>query len=272
MKKQHAILTAIVLALVMVVTVVALAACEKPQTKHAYGLVHGKGYVGQATVVVAGDSLVSAELNEACLPTYVTAKKADGKTAEDADGTYLVTGKYLNHGSPATATFYKTVKFGDVTMTYDTTDVTSGENTVSKGYMVGTKTMLEYFADAANCQKYFEAVAGNSVKVVTANGEKTDIMNAKSLLKTENGYWGTPAANALGWKANVEATCKFVVDNGFTATSKDDFKHASDYDSKKDTATSDKMYNEWSVGTVKTGATWSDIWDYYSLLKTAAGK
>ncbi len=260
MKKQHAIVLSVVLAVVMVLALVALVACEKPQEKTAYGLVHGKGYVGKATVTRAGDSLVSADLNEACLPTYVQ--------GETADGTYVVEGKYLNHGSVATGKFYKTVKFAGVTMTYDTTEVTSDENTLSKGYMVGTKTMLEFFADEANCEKYFEAVASNSVTVVTASGDKTDVLNAKALLKTENGYWGTPAENALGWKANVKATCDYVIANGFGgASAKDDFKK------QDNSATNAKLDNELvDKNGVKTGATWTDMWDYFSLLKSAFEK
>lgn len=260
MKKQHTILVAIVLAMVMVFAVAALAACGQPETKVAYGLVHGKGYVGKATVERAGDSLVSADLDEACLPTYVQ--------GETADGTYVVEGKYLNHGSLATGKFYKTVKFAGVTMTYDTTEVTSGENTLSKGYVVGSQTMLEFFASEANCEKYFEAVASNSVSVETANGAKTDILNAKALLKTQNNYWGSPAEKALGWKANVKATCDYVVANGFGGASQ-----KSDFKATDNSSANAKLDNEWvDKNNVKTGATWTDMWDYFALLKSAFEK
>lgn len=229
----------------------------------AYGLVHGKGYVGQGTVTVKYGKVVAASLNEACLPTYVTAKTELGAAAE-ADGTYLVSGKAVNHGSTVTSTYYKTVKFADIVMTYDTTEVDG----VSKGYMVGTKTMLEFFADEANCQKWFEAVAGDKVAVVTAEGDKTDVMNAKALLKTQNGYWGSPAAAALGWTANVDATCKYVVANGFDGvTAKEDLKQADH------SATSPKLDNEWTdKNGVATGATWTDMWDYVNLLHNAFNK
>ncbi len=257
MKKQTKLLVA-VLALVMALSVVMLTACDKEQTKTAYGLVHGKGYVGQATVVVKGDSLVSADLNEACLPTYVKPDAA-------IEG-YTVEGTYANHGSAATAEFYKTIKFDGVTMVYDAT-IPEGE-TYSKGYMVGTQTMLEFFATEANCEKYFKAVSENKVAVVLADGEKTDIMTAAALLKTENGYWGTPAETALGWSANVEATCKYVVENGFGgATVKGDFT-ATD-----NSSANPKLDNEFvDKNGVKTGATWTDMWDYFSLLKTAYEK
>ena len=85
-------------------------------------------------------------------------------------------------------------------MVYDGTEVEG----VSKGYMVGTKTMLEFFADEANCEKYFEAVAKNEVKVVLQTAKRRIFSTLKRFLKTQNNYWGTPATNALGWKANVK--------------------------------------------------------------------
>lgn len=253
MKKQ-AKLMVIVLAVVMALSVVVMASCAKEETKVAYGLVHGKGYVGKGTAVRLGDSLVSADLDEACLPTYV---KADG-----AIEGYTVEGKYLDHGSEATSHFYKTVKFADVTMIYDATEV----NGVSKGYMVGTQTMVEFFAVEANCEKYFEAVAKNEVKVVLADGEKTDIMNAKALLKTQNGYWSSPSDKALGWKANVEATCSYLVEYGFDGLS----GNSSDL-TRKDNG--GKLDNEIiDKNNVATGATWTDMMDYVNLIKAAFEK
>lgn len=255
MKKQTKLLV-LVLVLVMALSVLMFTACDKETTKNAYGLVHGKGYVCQATVVAKGNSLVSADLVEACLPSYIKAENA-------IDG-YTVEGTYSNHGSAATGNFYKTIKFDDVTMTYDATL----DGDFSKGYMVGTKTMLEFFEDEANCEKYFKAVSENKVAVVLADGEKTDILNAKALLKTENGYWGTPADNALGWRTNVEATCNYVVANGF-----DGAAAKADFTSADHSATNAKLDNEWvDKNGVNTGATWTDLWDYFSLLKAAFNK
>lgn len=255
MKKQAKLLV-VVLALVLALSVVLLTACVKEETKTAYGLVHGEGYVCQATVVVKGETLVSADLIEACLPTYVK--------AETAIEGYTVEGTYSNHGSAATANFYKTVKFGDVTMTYDAT--LNGE--YSKGYMVGDQTMLEFFRNEANCEKYFNAVANDKVAVVLATGDDTTILNSAALLKTENGYWGTPAANALGWKANVKATCDYVVENGFDgASQKTDFT-ATDH-SSVNAALDNELVDK---NGVNTGATWTDMWDYFSLLEKAYEK
>lgn len=136
---------------------------------------------------------------------------------------------------------------------------------ISKGYMVGNKTMLEFFADEANCKKYAEAVANGEVAVVMADGDKKDVMTAAALVKSQNGYWGTPAANALGWTANVEATLKYVKNYGFDGiTSKEDLTQ------KDNSATNVKLDNEWlDKNGVATGATWTDMWDYVNLLHNA---
>lgn len=240
----------------------------------AYGLVHGQGYVGQATVTVKYGEITDAKLDETCLPTYITA-------TGEADGTYLVSGKLIDHGSPATKTFYKTVRFADVTMEYSTEeiDATYTQNNevkttkVSKGYMVGNKTMLEFFADEANCKKYAEAVANGKVTVATVDGDKKDIMTAAALVKSQNGYWSGNKINAgqIGWKANVEATLKYVKQYGFDGiTAKDDLKYQDGYDKDSDKNKTDLMYNEWfDKNGVATGATWTDLWDYVNLLHNA---
>ena len=243
-------------------------------TATSYGLVHGQGYVGQATVTVKYGEITDAKLDETCLPTYITA-------TGEADGTYLVSGKVIDHGSPATKTFYKTVRFADVTMEYSTEEIDAtykqGEEVkttkVSKGYMVGDKTMLEFFADEANCKKYAEAVANGEVTVATADGDKKDVMTAAALVKSQNGYWSGNKINAgqIGWKANVEATLKYVKQYGFDGiTAKDDLKYQDGYDKNSDKNKTDLMYNEWfDKNGVATGATWTDLWDYVNLLHSA---
>ena len=219
----------------------------------AYGLVHRQGYVGIATITVKYGKIAIAELDEACFPTQVKANAEAGTHAVEVSGTY----------------YWKTVKYDNVTMVYDATD----------GYKVGDKTLKQFFADAAACEAYAKAVLDNRVSVETADGFKTDIMTSAALLKSQNGYWETPAANALGWTANVEATCKYVVANGFDGiTAADDLKHKDGYDSEADKIVTgqpipDKMYNEWlDKNGVATGATWTDMWDYVNLLHTAYNK
>ena len=230
----------IALAVVMMVSALALVACG-PQEKVAYGIVH-KSYVGKGTVVVAGGKISSASIDEACLPTYVVASEASADT---------VTATVLDHGNEVQKHFYKTVKFADITLEYDLTD----------GYKSGSTKLMDLLKDEANCEKWFEAVASDSVSVMIAGKEDKTIMTSAKLLKSKNGYWGTPAENALGWKANMEATCAYVVANGFAA------------ESFEQVAGEGKLDNEKvdNLG-VHTGATWTDMADYYNVLKAAFNK
>ena len=230
----------IALAVVMMVSALALVACG-PQEKVAYGIVH-KSYVGKGTVVVAGGKISSASIDEACLPTYVVASEASADT---------VTATVLDHGNEVQKHFYKTVKFADITLEYDLTD----------GYKSGSTKLMDLLKEEANCEKWFEAVASDSVSVMIAGKEDKTIMTSAKLLKSKNGYWGTPAENALGWKANMEATCAYVVANGFAA------------ESFEQVAGEGKLDNEKvdNLG-VHTGATWTDMADYYNVLKAAFGK
>ena len=202
----------------------------------AYGRVHKK-YAGQATVYVVAGKLVAASLDEACLPTQVTAAESLG------DYTVEVSGKH----------YYKTVKFADVTMVYD---ATAGD------YMVGTTKAADWLVDAANSQKYYEAAAANQVKATVEGGEV--VMTASQLLKSLNNYWptthnGVVSGSALGWQANVIATCNYVVANGFSAESF----------TKVEEGTAPLENELVDNNGVKTGATWTDMADYYAILKAA---
>ena len=230
----------IALAVVMMVSALALVACG-PQEKVAYGIVH-KSYVGKGTVVVAGGKISSASIDEACLPTYVVASEASADT---------VTATVLDHGNEVQKHFYKTVKFADITLEYDLTD----------GYKSGSTKLMDLLKEEANCEKWFEAVASDSVSVMIAGKEDKTIMTSAKLLKSKNGYWGTPAENALGWKANMEATCAYVVANGFAAESFEQVEGEGKLDNEKVD----------NLG-VHTGATWTDMADYYNVLKAAFNK
>ena len=242
MKKTSKIVAVVLAALLVVAAVVVLAACDN--SKSAYGLVHGQGYVGKATVKVAGGKVVEAALDEACFPTQVKA------TAEDGEYT-------VKNGNNI---FWKTVKWADVTAVYTETE-----------YKVGTKTLKEHFATEENCKAYFEAVAANKVTVVTSTGDKTDIMTAATLLKSQNGYWSGSSIHEgqIGWKANVDATTKYVIENGFDGFDADATKETLKRDSGVTGNLSDQVVDK---NGVKTGATWTDFLDYFKLLKAAAGK
>ena len=191
MKSKSKIVAILLTAILVIAVITVLVACEKETSKVAYGLVHNKGYVGKATVVVVGDNLVSAELDEACLPTYVKATDINEYTVESSKGI-----------------FYKTVKFADITLSYDVEQDT---------YTVGNQTMTQFFEVASNCEKYFEAVVLNQVSVVTARGNDKSILTASALLKSQNGYWSGNSVHdgQLGWKSNADATCKYVLEYGF---------------------------------------------------------
>lgn len=241
MKSKSKIVAIMLTVILVVAAVTVLVACEKETTKVAYGLVHKQGYVGKATVIVVGDTIISAELDEACLPTYVKATEINDYTVQASGGI-----------------FYKTVRFDDVTMTYDVE-----QNT----YVVGNQTMTKFFEIASNCEKYFEAVAENRVSVVTASGNDNGILTASALLKSQNSYWSGNSIRdgQLGWKANADATCKYVLENGFDgASEKSDF-------SVQDNSTANANLDNEIVDKngKRTGATWTDFWDYFVLLKTA---
>ena len=236
----------IALAVVMMVSALALVACG-PQEKVAYGIVH-KSYVGKGTIVVAGGKISSASIDEACLPTYVVASEASADT---------VTVEVEDHGEMKTKHYYKTVKFADITLEYDAAD----------GYKAGSTKLMDLLKDEANCEKWFEAVASDSVSVMIAGKEDKTIMTSAKLLKSKNGYWSTNAnigTEALGWKANVEATCAYVVANGFAATS---------FERVAEGSQTGVLDNEFVDNNgVHTGATWSDMADYYNVLKAAFSK
>ena len=211
------------------VQLVSLAASHREEAKWAagYGLVHGAGYVGKAFVVEDKDGkLVDVSWDEACLPTYVTA----GEEVPAAD---KVTTKVLSHGSEVEKTYYKTVKFADVTMTYDLE-----KNT----YVVGDKTMTEWFKTEENAQKYYEAVLASEVSVVVGGANDTSVLTAKALLKSRNNYWNTETVSGLGYWLNYGRSVDYLLTNGLKAaeTLEKDGTWIDDND-------------------VDSGATWSDF-------------
>ena len=203
----------------------------------AYGLVHSAGYAGYASVTVKAGAITDVQLSEVCLPTYITIPNDDTTIGAD----YKVTATVKDHGKDVEKTFYKTVTYAKVTMTYDAT---------AKTYMVGDKTMLEYFQDAKNVKTYYDSVMNNNVTVVVGEdnaGKKKDVMTKAALSKEENGYWGTPAEGQLGWKANRDAVVKYVKEHGVDELLKLELKDLNN----------DKYWVD--SNNVSTGATWTDM-------------
>lgn len=240
--------------------VLPFSACNNKMTGETYGLVHNAGYVGKATITKSGDKITDATLEEMCLPTQVKAT-ADVPEADRVD---------VVSGDPATTTYYyKTVKFNDVTMTYD----------MEKGYMVGNQTLKEYFQNEDNCKAYFEAAKGNNLIVMVGGQEKKDVMTNALLNKDENGYWTRQDANNNNysrWKVNRDATVNYVKEYGVEGLK----NLTQSTETVKDSYGVDAKYWKDANG-VSTGATWSDMYkatnptDYYTysqLLLKAADK
>lgn len=222
------------------------------KTGTAFGLVHGAGYVGKATVTTTDGEITGATLEEMCFPTQV--KAPETVAADDKVGDY-----------------YKTVKYGEVTLTYDAEQ---------GSYLVGTEKLVDYFQTEANCKAYFEAAAANNIAVVVGGAEDKTVMTNAALNKDENGYWtnvkdkeGNPYSR---WKVNRDATVNYVKEHGVEGLSslvkaeeavEDEYGKSSTY---------------WKdANGISTGATWSDMFKeeapanyktYAQLLIAAADK
>lgn len=217
-------------------------AYTQPSQSFAYGLVHGKGYVGQAGIMrTLQGKVIDASLEEACLPTYIAAEAA----IEDVTTTDTA---YPSHGSEVTKHFYTTVKFGGNTFTYSTTE---------HDYVMEGTTLKAWLEDEANAMVYFLSVYNDQVAIVNAEGEDDfTVMTSAKLFKSQNGYWSTPSGSQLGWKTNVEKTVEYVINNGFA----------------QEEFTADNKLSSGVIvddNGISTGATWTDFNDYYQLLKKA---
>lgn len=204
----------------------------------SYGLVHGGGYVGKATISYKEGNVTDATLTEICFPTEVQAPAAVGDD-------YKVTVTVENHGSDVEKTFYKIFKVGSVEFTYDAT---------AKAYKTAEGTTFEaWVATGSNARVYAETALANKIQVKVGEGTenkgewKTDILNKASLCKDDNGYWTVGGVSK--WKANRDATIAYVkahgVDNLLKLT--------------QDTAANSATKNQWFDGTLSTGATWKDF-------------
>lgn len=219
------------------------------KTGEAWGLSHGGDYIAYSKIVVNGDTVKELTLYEVELPTAITVPD-DDTIVPEAD---KVAATVLSHGKPVEVSFYKTVSYGSVTMTYDGTKV----GDYSKGYTIGEKTMKEYFADEANCKAYYEAVVNNGIKVAVNGTQNTALMSKATLSKEENGYWTKTDKDGNSysrWKMNRDATVKYVKENGVSKLDKLTKTTEAVEDLKED-----KEVNAWTDGTVVTGATWSDL-------------
>ena len=189
----------------------------------AFGLVHGAGYVGYATVTTTDGKITAATLTEYCFPSYITAEAAEEGKTVDVDVTA--------HGSTSTKHFYKEVKFGTYTLTASAEGYKTADN----------KTEKALFADDAAAKAWKEAIVAGNVEV---NGVKTIMTNDK-LCKDKNGYGGTN----FDWKGNRDKTVAAFIAQGEKITTA----------TTKKVTVDEKEKNYWVIGEYETGATWTDF-------------
>lgn len=245
MKKITKAAVGVTLAVSLAAGVAALAGCSADKTGEAYALVHGGSYVGYSKIVTNGNMVKELSLHEVCLPTYVTAGES---VAEDDK----VTVKVNDHGSMVDKSFYKTISYGDITLTYKTVGEVSGY------YTSANQSLGDYLKAESNAKAYYEAVTSNSVKVTVGGQQKTDIMTNAALNKDENGYWTRKDKSGESysrWKMNRDATVNYVKSYGLSKLS----KLAKSPDSWESDAKEDKSVQTWMDGNISTGATWSDL-------------
>ncbi|MDX9691290.1 MAG: hypothetical protein RBT45_02480 [Acholeplasmataceae bacterium] len=111
----------------------------------------------------------------------------------------------------------------------------------------------------ANAKRYVEAVDANLVFVSNASGTKLDWpcadASAKvSMKKSLSGYW-SGANYPLGWAGNVNEFIEAITGTKLDATLTSIVKNAET--------------GFWSIGTIVTGATWTDFVDYYEVAQRA---
>ncbi len=190
----------------------------------AFGLVHGAGYVGYATVTTTDGKITAATLTEYCFPSHVTAPEAgEGTTTMQVEG---------KHGT-STLHYYNEVKFGSYTLTVDTE---------AKGYKTAdNKTEVQLFGDDAAAKAWKEAIVAGNVEV---NGVKT-IMTNDTICKDKNGYGGSN----FDWKGNRDKTVAAFIANGEKITTA----------TQKEVTVDEKTKKYWVIGEYETGATWTDF-------------
>lgn len=206
----------------------------KEVSGEAYAMVHTAGsYIGYSKVTKKGDKITKVTLTEICLPNHVSTLP-EGVEAEDkvVDGT---------------KTYYKTVKYGNVTMVYDL---------VAKNYTINGESAKDYYMDNAHAEEYYKAVVAGNVAVVVGGAEDKTVMTYNALSKEVNGYWtkqDTNSNNYSRWKMNRDATCAYVVSYGIGNLT----SLVKSTEGVTDAYGVSAKY--WMDGDISTGATWNDF-------------
>lgn len=243
-------------AVAVVALVGSVASCSSEQTLTAYGIVHGE-YVGEATVVVNGDEIVSVVIDEAFLPSAWAATK----DSTDATNVFTLT------AGEATSQWAKYVSIDGVVWTAAeytkeerTTDKVSTRAALAVKYTRSGEAqhLLNYLRSDANAKAYYQAIKDDKFFASDVNGNKLSNFtssNTYGKFKSEGKYWAQSATVALGWKGNIEALQAAMVANGFDTTP------AKVGDAKVV-----------SFGDATTAVTMSDFLHYYELAKLAYNK
>lgn len=231
------LVSAVAVGAVAVLACGAMVACGGEKETGAYGLVHGAGYVGFAEVKLNGGKVSDVTLSEVCLPTQVTAPE----TVPAAD-------KVTSHGTDVEKSYYKTVSYGDVTLVYDAT---------AKTYKSGSTALVDFFQKEENAREYYKAVMSNKVSVSVDGKNDKSVMTKAALSKEENGYWGSASGLTYSrWKANRDATVKYVKEKGLSALT----TLVKSTDKAADMLGGDGEVTYWfDANGVNTGATWTDL-------------
>ena len=162
------------------------------------------------------------------MPTSLTVSAEEKKNLAASD--YIEAVVLNKHKEEVTNVYYKTVKFGDVTLT--------------GAYDAAAKSFKYEGADFSKeevCEAYYNAVMSDGVTLVLSTGSK-NVGHAK-LNKEENGYGGTK----FDWKMNRDKTVGAFVQYGPEAMKASTLKD-------KQWHVTDSKNNDIAIG-----ATWTDL-------------
>jgi hypothetical protein len=252
MKKVIALLLAVFAALTLV------ACAPKEETAVGYRVVH-KDYVGVVNLVVLDGVIQDVEIDEYYLP-YTWAKVA--VTGETAPADVVVV--------PGTtpAWYAKYIVIGDKQFTgvlrdaaYEADGVTYSKQMV-KYSATGVDDLLVWLlADEANCEWYVEQlIAGKAFVAKDTFAVNTSLYTwnqGNGFTKSETGYW-SGSSYPLGWVGNQAALAEAVEGKVFNP------------EATLVKATEDPKV--WTIGDAVSGATMSDLPDYYKLIGIAYAK
>lgn len=243
----------------LILGVFGLFACRRSQSEAtAYGITH-KDYVGRAIVTVKNDRVENVSFEEAYLPsTWAKVQKGNepipAEAIADQGGNWY--GKYLVIGDRKFTGEARTTPLSESTaqtIKYSASDVND--------------LYLWLRESEANCKWYYEQVTTNKAYVANIDWTRSTMATAGKTItgtstlgftKSETGYW-PPSETTLGWKANMEAVTAALKGTKMEANPEDLTKGGTD-----------NKY--WMINGVVSGATLTDLKDYYALAKAAYNK